>query len=129
AIAYGNSSNSNDGHTLATASLGFSITSNLYRCYSNIKHSITPYANYCYTLKPTLLPDDHFIFDIDDGWYSLNSLRFGIKQQLISPGKNIQQPLMSLDIYADAFFNTPTIETIIPRGYICALFNPIERLR
>lgn len=131
AIAYGNSRSGGDGHTLATACVGGTIISYLSRSYSTIKHSLIPYVNYCYTMRPTLLPADHFIFDIDDGWYTLNVLRVGVKQQIAlkGAGVGVQGPLLSLDCYADAFFATPTVLQTIPRAYLFAVFNPTGRLR
>lgn len=82
------------------------------------KHTVIPYARYQYYTHPTSSPKDHYIFDIDDGWSRLNMLSFGTRQNFyIKDSQGLIHKKMALNLYANAFFNTPTIPKAIPEIY------------
>lgn len=107
----------------------FEIDSNLpfYRFYGDKKHVVTPYARYQYYTFPSISPKQHYIFDIDDGLYRYDRLRFGTTQSLYIKDLdgNISRYLFA-DLYANAFFDTRTIPVILPKIYgdLVFRFNP-----
>ncbi|MCE5317196.1 MAG: hypothetical protein LLG04_07525, partial [Parachlamydia sp.] len=103
---------------VAAGILGFDFNTRLQRFYGDTKHVIIPYANYSYITYPTTNPHDHFIFDIEDGWYRLDMVRFGIKQFLyVKDCLGMIERRWSADIWANAFFDTHTIPQKIPKVY------------
>lgn len=98
-----------------------------YRFYGDKKHVIIPYTRYQYYTYPTVSPDRHFIFDINDGWYRYNRLRFGVIQSLYfkDSNGNLARSL-SADVYANAFFSTRTIPSVIPKTYADITFRSSE---
>jgi hypothetical protein len=94
------------------------LNTNFYKFRGKYKHVITPYLKYEYLTFPTASPNQHFIFDINDGWYRLNTLRFGINQNFYF--KNRQANIVryfSADLFSYAFFHTRTIPSNIPKVY------------
>ncbi|MBS4168811.1 LPS-assembly protein LptD [Parachlamydia sp. AcF125] len=128
-IYYGNSPQKDD-KLLTFGNFGFNTHTKFERLYENFKHIIQPYAQYRYLTSPTVSPNDHYIFDIDDGWYRLNMLRFGINQSLYCKEKRggLQRPIFA-DLYAYAFFNTPTLSKTIPKVYAQIRCTSFETLR
>jgi hypothetical protein len=123
AIFYGN--NSDRFERWSTVAL-FEIEANtdLYRFYGNCKHVVSPYARYQLYSHPTTSPADHFIFDISDGLYRLNSLRLGIHNNLYT--KNCDACIyrkLYTDFYAYAFFDTKSIPVIVPKAYAQVVYN------
>lgn len=116
-IYYGNSPEKNS-KALAFAFTGAEMQSRWYKHYDNYKHVIVPSISYDYITTPTFSPNEHYIFDIGDGWVRLNQLRLGVNQSFYTKSScgNMQR-LLSADIYAFAFFNTPTIPTAVPKIY------------
>lgn len=118
--------------TLAMGLFGCQLNTHLYKYYgTSCKHVITPYLHYQYYTFPTVNPEHHFIFDIEDGWYRLNMLRFGFSQDFL--GKNCDdgcvQRLLHLDLWANAFFDTPTIPKTIPKVYTRLVWSFLPTLR
>lgn len=128
-IYYGNSPQKNQKF-LTFAAFGMKGHTQFERFYGNCKHVVQPYFAYQYLTSPTTSPPEHYIFDIDDGWHRLNILRFGATQSLFCkaiPGC-IQRPLFA-DLYAYAFFDTPTIPSIVPKVYGQLRFSSLDTLR
>lgn len=124
AILYG-STPQDEGEWLLTGRLGGEVKTSVYRCFKNFKHIIEPYISYNFLSDPTLNPNDHFIFDISDGWFELNALRFGARQYIyIKPNEYYVSPFLSLDLYSYAFNNTPTIPSTIPKVYANFEWHP-----
>lgn len=114
---------------LLLGKFGFSFNSRLYRYYDSLKHVIIPYTSYHYYTYPTTSPYDHYIFDIEDGWYRLNLLRFGIKQSFYIKSEDLVQRLLYLDIFSQAFFDTPTMPHTIPKIYGQLSLKPTPYLK
>jgi hypothetical protein len=116
-IAYGNSPQ-HCARWLALGKCGFSLDTSLAKHFGNRTHVVTPYVNYDYYTMPTVSPTDHYIFDIEDGWFRLNMLRFGVSQNLYRKNDDgtFNRTLFA-DLYANAFFDTPTIPKTIPKVY------------
>lgn len=111
----------------------FSLRANthIYRLYGQSKHVLEPYANYQYFTSPTVNPNDHFIFDIDDGWYRLNTLRFGIANNFYYKDckGNCMHRALHLDLYTNAFFDTETIPDVFQKVYANIVLTSLRSLR
>ena len=129
AIMYGNSPGSSVKY-LALGRFGLLSNTDFYRHYADSKHVMTPYVRYDFFTNPTVSPNHHYIFDIEDGWYSLNTMRFGLSQSLYrkQPNGFITRPIY-VDIYANAFFDTKTFPQAIPKGYADFIFNSFSFLK
>lgn len=95
-----------------------------FRVYDEKKHIVTPYARYQYYTFPTLSPNEHYIFDINDGWYRLSRLRFGAVNSLYIKDShgNISRYLYA-DVYSNAFFDTKAIPSVVPKTYAEIVFR------
>lgn len=129
-IFYGNSPHNGDAKWLAIGKMGCEVNTHLTRVFRNYKHVITPYASYNYYTYPTVSPNDHYIFDIEDGWYRLNMMRFGFSQSLYGrTGSGLIDRKFFADIYGNAFFDTQTIHAVVPKVYADIIFNSHSRLK
>jgi hypothetical protein len=131
AVCYGNSTNGCERHAMATAIAKVSCSSTLSRSFKHVRHLIIPYSCYSYAVEPTLKPNQHFIFDIEDGWTELNVMRFGIRQKFFRKNETgfSSSALVETDLYADTFFNTEKVHHTIPRLYLNLGFFPSCHLR
>lgn len=129
-IYYNNSPERGGQRWLAVGMFNLEANNSFNHLYGNCKHVIQPYAKYTYFTGPTTSPNDHYIFDIDDGWYRLDTLRFGFRNYFYvkSPDGCINRRLMA-DIYTNAFYDTPTIRQSIPRIYGRFVVNSLPTLR
>ncbi|MBA3958587.1 MAG: hypothetical protein H0X51_09395 [Parachlamydiaceae bacterium] len=109
---------------------GCNLQAPFHQYYGNNKHVIVPYADYQYYTFPTTSPNDHYIFDIEDGWYRLDMLRFGATQSFyFKDACSCMRRLVFVDLWANAFFDTETIHQSIPKVYSRVVLNPTLRLR
>jgi hypothetical protein len=129
AIYYGNSQKQS-GRWMVIGLFNVDMHTDLYRCFGSDKHVISPYLRYQYYTYPTTPPKDHFIFDIEDGWYRLNALRFGVLNNFYTKTNPccVYRSFL-LDVYAYAFFDTKTLRQTIPKGYIKSVYNFSQRMR
>ena len=81
-------------------------------------HIIRPYGAFSSLTKPTISPDDHYIFSIQDGYNKINQIKVGVQNLLFSKNTFSKGPLFSADLFANAFFSDPTIPQFIPRLYL-----------
>lgn len=128
-IFYGNSPE-HSVKWLGVGKLGCTVNTILSRPYRNYKHVIIPYAKYDYYTYPSVSPNDHYIFDIDDGWYRLNMLRFGAAQSIYyKSASGYVERAIHADIYGNAFFGTQTIHAVVPKVYADIVFNTAPFLK
>lgn len=127
-IAYGNSPTGST-EWLTLAKLGLNINTSLYRHFNDYKHVITPFAQYDYYSMPTVSPGSHYIFDIEDGWYRLNMMQFGISQSLYKKDEYGINRIVYGNLYANAFFDTHTFPSTIPKVYADVTLNAWANLR
>lgn len=128
-IYYGNSPQDNT-KMMILGTFASSINLPMYRVFNGWKHVFTPYAYYQYYTFPTTSPNDHFIFDIDDGWYRLNRLRTGVTQSFYVKNENgCPWRYLYTDLYVNAFFDTKTVKKPIPKGYLDVVWNASPTLR
>jgi len=108
----------------------FELDTRLHNFYRDFKHVCRPFARYEYYTAPTTSPNDHYIFDIDDGWYRLNMVRFGIDQSFyLKDGNGLIYRFLEADIWANAFFDSHTIPQTIPKAYGRFIWNSFPTLR
>lgn len=128
--AYYSDSPSGDDKWAVLGTFGCDFRAPFYRNFSNGKHVVTPYVNYQYFTFPNVSPEDHYIFDIDDGLYRLNMVHFGLSQSLYGRDYegNIKRVLFT-DLFAYAFIDTQTLPHVVPRIYWYTVFNTFSTLR
>ncbi len=112
---------------LSLATMGCSLNTRLERAYGRYMHVCVPYADYRYYTFPTIAPGQHYIFDLQDGWYRLNSLCYGFKSLLYPMGSF--HTSVSADIYTYTFFDTPSLPQSTPKVYGRVVWNPTRTLR
>lgn len=128
-IYYGNSPGG-DPEWVATATMGGELNTQMYKYYSWGKHLIEPYTNYQYIIRPTEPPDDHYIFDIQDGWYSLSALRWGVRSLFYKNCSSGDSPrLLTADLFTYAFLDNQTQKKSIPRLYAQVIWNTLPTMR
>jgi hypothetical protein len=127
-IFYGNSPK-HDPRWLFLGKAGIEVNTSLYRNFCSGKHLIEPYVNYNYLTSPTINPHQHYIFDIDDGWFRLNTARIGCRQQLIchDPDGLFFRSYWA-DIWTNAFIDTPAVKEAFPKLYGRLQFNTFPTL-
>jgi len=91
--------------------------------------AVEPYVHYEYLTTPSVASHKHYLFDFNDGWHRLNTLRFGLKNFFITEGKDGFTKQLQADIYSRAFINTPTIGRNIPRVYSDIVWKATPRSR
>lgn len=129
AIFYSNSP-SDKTKVLAVGNIGATLNSRLHRFIGSAKHVLVPYLKYNYLTFPTCNPEDHYIFDMDDGLYRLNMMTVGLQQNFYYKGCNgYINRFLFIDLYAHAFFDTPTIHSYVPKLYANIVCNSTQRLR
>ena len=130
AIFYGNSPSSKE-RLLAVGMGGMRFQTTAQRTYSWGKHQIIPYMDYRYYTLPTTYPRDHYIFDIQDGWYRLSQLRIGMDHSFYTKddGCNIPFRALFLSVYTDAFIHLNHIPSVVPRIYTDCVWNSSSTLR
>jgi len=104
----------------------FSIESSmpLYRQFTAGKHVLTPYLDYRYYTKPTVSPNEHYIFDIEDGWSYLNLMQMGVRNQFYWKGASpCWNKHIAVDFYANGFFDTKTQPVLVPKAYAKATWQ------
>lgn len=106
---YGNSPARNSKFLL----LGYAAlkgNTSLYQTFGNFKHVVNPYFEWEYLSMPTVNPDSHYIFDIQDGLWQLNSVKVGARQSLLMKNQcGAIKRLVDVDFYTYQFINSAPI--------------------
>ena len=116
-IFYG-SSQSDQSKGLATLVYGGSVNLKAKRNFKSIQHEIQPYINYHGLSHPTVSPDAHYIFSIQDGYHEINKLQIGIRNSLFSKNRLTSDARFTADLYANAFFINKEFPQTIPKLYL-----------
>ena len=117
AIFYGNSPSS-EAKWVAALIYGANAEARGIRQFSHYKHQIEPYFQYIGLSTPTVLPDQHYIFSIQDGYDRLNQLNIGVRNLLFSKKRAGKEPSFAADLYVNAFFADFAIPQVIPYGHL-----------
>ena len=104
------------------------LNTRLYKIYDNTKHTLEPYIHYSYYKSFEDTPDEHFIFDFDDSWSSLNMVTTGIKNTFHFKDPTGIRPALTSNIYANTFFNTKTLSKRTPKIYADFNFTKLRNL-
>lgn len=130
AILEGNSPEKGGSSLVGLGIFAMEAETRVHKFYNDYKHVIRPFARYEYYTFPTSSPQDHYIFDIDDGWYRLNILRFGLSQNFyFKDSQGLINRFFEADLWSNAFFNTNTIPNVIPKVYSKLAWNSLHTLR
>lgn len=100
--------------------LSYGAKGNLYgqKQYTDYKHVLEPYIEYKALTRPTVAPDDHYIFTIQDGYQKIQQIEIGLRNLLFSNTLSNQEASFTANLYANAFFSDPVIPQVIPRLYL-----------
>jgi hypothetical protein len=90
----------------------------LSRSYERVTHTLKPYANFLGLTHPTSGLNNHYIFDINDGYQTLNQLKTGFRQEFFSRRKFKFLPNFALDLYAYGFFGKTAFHRTFPKSYL-----------
>ena len=88
------------------------------RQFHRYKHVLEPYIEYTALTRPTVAPDDHYIFSMQDGYQKIQQISIGARHLLFSTQRPGKEASFTADLYANAFFSDPTIPQIMPRAYL-----------
>ncbi len=121
-IFYGTSPSSTP-KALALLSYAARAQTRASRDYARYKHQIEPYLEFTGLSTPTVSPNDHYIFTIQDGYHQINQLQGGIRNLFFSKKRKGKGPSFSADLFANAFFADFTIPQLIPRIYLDLNWN------
>jgi hypothetical protein len=116
-IFYGNSQSS-EPKWLGVLSYGARAEAKSWRRFENYKHQIQPYAEFTALSRPTVRPDFHYIFSIQDGYDQINQFRIGTRNLFFSNTRLHTEPFFMADVYGNAFFADKKIPQLMPYGYI-----------
>lgn len=101
-------------------SYGFNLNTQLHKRYAHSLHLTKPYLQFTGLTPPTSTLNDHFYFDLHDGYHQINQLKIGWKNTLF-PLKNIHLfPTLSLDLYTLAFLGNKALDRTFAKSY-CTL--------
>lgn len=117
AIFYGTSP-SHNSPCLAFLMYGAKAKLHGQKQFALYKHVIEPYLAYKALTRPTISPDDHYIFSIQDGYQKLQQIEIGAHNLFFSERRPCKEASMTADLYANAFFSDPVIPQMIPRLYL-----------
>lgn len=117
AILYGTSP-SHESKCAGLLDYGLAMNLRGCRAYSQYQHLIEPYFEYNALTRPTVGPDSHYIFSIQDGYQKIQQVQVGVRQLLFSRKRSCKEARFVADLYANAFFSDPVIPQVIPRLYL-----------
>lgn len=129
AIYYGSNPHADD-HWVTLGMASVETNTKLRRNYDCLNHVIKPFLKYQYYTMPGVRPNKHYIFDIEDGWYRLNMITFGVDNSIYYRGEDrVLGRWLHLELFANAFIDTPSITNFIPVIYSRATWNSFPTLR
>ncbi len=117
AILYGTSPSH---ETKLLGLLGYGARANLqgHGRIGRYKHIIEPYLDYQGLSRPTVSPDAHYIFSIQDGYQKIQQVEIGCRHLFFSERRPCKEPSFSANLYANAFFSDPVIPQVVPKAYL-----------
>jgi hypothetical protein len=107
------------GQAMGTYSVD--LHTRLMRSFSHLKHILQPYVRLEGITSPTTPNHDHFIFNIQDGYFKQNLFRPGLYQAFY-PRTNLL-PTTSIDIYTQIFLGSTAFHRALPKLYTTAEFS------
>lgn len=102
----------------AVGTAGALLKTRLVNARRNI-HIVEPYARYDYISRPRVFANNHYVFDIEDGWAHLNKVRVGLFQHLmVAPELSGFSKQWLLDVYTQVFFGNTNFKRDIPKVWL-----------
>ncbi|MBI2743176.1 MAG: LPS-assembly protein LptD [Chlamydiales bacterium] len=102
---------------------GGTASTHLFRTFGKVQHMVEPYLTYQGITKPTSGLNDHFVFNINDGYNKLNLLKVGIKNSFFSKSASPFLPPLVADLYTYAYFGDNTYKRTFPKAYFSIGWN------
>jgi hypothetical protein len=102
---------------------GGDLSTRFIRCSTSTRHLIEPYLSYLGFSRPQAGVDDHFTFDIHDGYTRLDQLRFGLRNWVFLNQDEPFLPLLQWDLYSYGFFGARSFSQVIPKAFTDVRIN------
>ncbi len=96
---------------------GGELNTQISRNYASLKHTVEPYVTYEGLTKPLASNNNHYIFNLEDGYTTLNQIRYGFNQSIYSLKRPSFLPRFSWDLYTYGFFGKTAFHQTYPKGY------------
>lgn len=113
---------------VGVATFDVHVTTRLRKEYHRLRHHIEPYAHYRFASDPLSRGDEHYIFDIEDGWHRIHSFRTGFRTVVQAPGRMPAAPRLTTDLYAHTFLCTNKLEHAVPRVHFDVTWNATSQI-
>lgn len=97
---------------------GFDSKAQLYRSYKHAIHLTQPYISLQGLTSPTSAINNHFYFDLSDGFHQLNEVKVGWKNLLIPSSTTRFFPSLALDLYTLGFLGNRSFAQTFPKTYL-----------
>jgi hypothetical protein len=114
-IAY---THSPDEHSIyqALATYECLLNTHLVKQFTHVKHKMTPYIQYLGLSKPLANFHEVYIFDINDGYHSINMLKVGIDNLFYYKNQSPFHPALQFNLYALGFLGDHTFHKTFPKA-------------
>lgn len=112
-------SNGPDSRSIGQGVLTYGCEANarFFRNYECFKHMAEPYAIYQGISRPLSGINDHFIFNIDDGYDKVNLIRAGVRNSLFFHDRSPFLPLFTGDVFTYLFIKDPKLPQTFAKLY------------
>jgi hypothetical protein len=97
---------------------GFQAKTHLFKSYAKARHMIEPYLNFQGLTRPTAGINDHFYFDINDGYFQLNQLKVGVRNSFFLYNSSLFAPSVTADLFTYGFFGKRGFSQTFPKTYL-----------
>lgn len=101
----------------AVFTYGGEITTRIFRRFDTQKHMIQPYVNYLGYTRPMHNINDHFVFNINDGYTRLDLLKVGIRNTIFNVCRSPFLPTIETDLFTYGFFGARSFHQAVPKIY------------
>ncbi len=96
---------------------GFNAQTELSRSYKSMIHTLEPYISYLGLTQPTIRTNNHFIFDINDGYFQFNQVRVGVRNYLFHYKQSCFLPSITSDLWTYGYFGHRGFAQTFPKSY------------
>ncbi|HSX03533.1 MAG TPA: hypothetical protein VLG76_02265 [Rhabdochlamydiaceae bacterium] len=107
----------------AVFTYGGEITTRIFRRFETQKHMIQPYLHYLGYTRPMQNINDHFVFNINDGYTRLDLLKIGVKNAIFNVCRSPFLPTIETDIFTYGFFGARSFHQAVPKIYGSVALN------
>jgi len=111
--------NNQDHHSVGQGifTYGMDVHTRLFQKFTHVKHVAEPYIRFQGYTNPTANNGQHFIFNLDDGYAHMNSLRAGLRQSFYSVKNPAILPDFSIDMYTYGYVGDTAFHRGVPKAY------------